>query len=194
MNKTEYMEELARRLRHLPKEDFQKAIDYYEEYFADAGVENEAQVIEDLGTPEFAAKQIVTNIAINNTKEPTKDVKKGLNAVWVGILALFAAPIALPLALSFALVIICFILAILLLLGSFVLVGAVLVLTGPFSIVAGFTVLSESIPVFLSCLGMGFVSMGFGLLICFGMVRLIQLFIKGMIQLFGHFAKRRTEK
>ena len=84
MNKADYMQSLKKQLRRLPREDFEKAIEYFEEYFSDAGIENEAQVIEDLGTPEFAAEQIITNIALKNTNAPVKDVKKGLNAVWVG--------------------------------------------------------------------------------------------------------------
>ncbi len=190
MNKTEYMKELSKRLRPLPKEDFQKAIEYFEEYFADAGSENESQVIEDLGTPEFAAKQLVTTLAINNTKEPAKDVKKGLRALWVGILALCAAPIALPLAFAFVLVIVMFILTILLLFASLGLIGITFVITGPLSLIAGFTILSQSIPVFLSCLGSSLLLTGSGLLICLAVWRLCQWFLTSMIRLFGHIIKK----
>ena len=56
MTKSEYMKKLSYSLRRLPKEDFNQAIDYFEEYFAEAGEENEQQAIEDLGSPEDAAK------------------------------------------------------------------------------------------------------------------------------------------
>ena len=36
MTKKEYMKKLAYQLRRLPKEDFDKAMDYFEEYFEDA--------------------------------------------------------------------------------------------------------------------------------------------------------------
>ena len=55
MNKQEYMNQLKERLRRLPKEDFARAVEYYEEYFAEAGEENEAKAIEDLGSPQEAA-------------------------------------------------------------------------------------------------------------------------------------------
>lgn len=48
MTKSEYMKKLSYSLRRLPKEDFNQAIDYFEEYFAEAGEENEQQAIEDL--------------------------------------------------------------------------------------------------------------------------------------------------
>lgn len=43
MTKSEYMKKLSYSLRRLPKEDFNQAIDYFEEYFAEAGEENEQQ-------------------------------------------------------------------------------------------------------------------------------------------------------
>lgn len=45
MTKSEYMKKLSYSLRRLPKEDFNQAIDYFEEYFAEAGEENEQQAI-----------------------------------------------------------------------------------------------------------------------------------------------------
>lgn len=194
MNKIEYMEELKKHLRRLPKEDFDKAIDYFEEYFADAGVENEAQVIEDLGSPDFAAKEIITTIAIKNTEEPTKDVKKGLNAVWVGILAICAAPIALPLAFVFGLVFILIIFCILLLFACLLLAGVLLTIMGPFSIVAAFMVLTSSVPVFISCIGIGLASTGLGLLIIYGMVLVIQSFLSATIRFFGRIIENRRKK
>ncbi|SCI38352.1 Predicted membrane protein [uncultured Ruminococcus sp.] len=62
MTKSEYMKKLSYSLRRLPKEDFNQAIDYFEEYFAEAGEENEQQAIEDLGSPEDAAKELIMNL------------------------------------------------------------------------------------------------------------------------------------
>ena len=49
MTKTEYMKILARSLRRLPKEDYDRAIEYFEEYFAEAGPENEQQAVSEPG-------------------------------------------------------------------------------------------------------------------------------------------------
>lgn len=76
MNRTEYMEHLQRRLRRLPKEDYDRAIAYFTEYFEEAGPEREAQAIEDLGSPELAADQIVRDFAVENAASPTKNVKR----------------------------------------------------------------------------------------------------------------------
>ena len=100
MNRQEYMKQLKEQLKRLPKEDFARAVEYYEEYFAEAGEENEAKAIEDLGSPKEAADQIICDMALNYSKKPVKDVRSGINGLWVAVLALFAVPIALPLLFS----------------------------------------------------------------------------------------------
>ena len=100
MTKKEYMKKLAYQLRRLPKEDFDKAMDYFEEYFEDAGIENEQKAIEDLGAPEEAASALILDLAQENAVKPPKTMKRRFSALWIAILALFAAPIALPLALG----------------------------------------------------------------------------------------------
>ncbi|MCD2491683.1 DUF1700 domain-containing protein [Lacrimispora sp. NSJ-141] len=55
MNRAEYMKELAYLLQDVPDEEKEEALQYYKDYFDDAGVENEAQVISELGRPEKIA-------------------------------------------------------------------------------------------------------------------------------------------
>ena len=81
MTKSEYMKKLSYSLRRLPKEDFNQAIDYFEEYFAEAGEENEQQAIEDLGSPEDAAKELIMNLAEKNMEQPPKTVKHSFKAL-----------------------------------------------------------------------------------------------------------------
>lgn len=59
MTKQKYLEELKRFLFGLPAEEREQALKYYEDYFEDAGEENEASVIEELGNPAVLAKQIM---------------------------------------------------------------------------------------------------------------------------------------
>lgn len=58
MNKVEYMRELERLLQNIPENERIEALTYYEEYFDDAGVENEQQVIAELGYPAKVAETI----------------------------------------------------------------------------------------------------------------------------------------
>ena len=58
MNRADYMAALRRALSVLPEEERANALRYYEEYFDDAGPENEAKAIEELGEPAKVAAQI----------------------------------------------------------------------------------------------------------------------------------------
>lgn len=190
MNKERYMNALKKRLRRLPKEEYNRAIEYFEEYFAEAGTEREQQAIWDLGTPEEAADQIIWELAVKNTQEPIRDVKKGMRAVWVGILAVFAAPVALPvLILAIGLVLILF-LAALLVLIILIACGVAVVVSGPIYILGGFSVLTQSIPAALVCFGQGLVGIGLGLLIVWGMYLLIRMVLNWVVNLFGAMVKK----
>ncbi len=52
MNRIEFMETLSRLLLDIPEEDRIDALKYYNDYFDDAGSENEQNVIEELESPE----------------------------------------------------------------------------------------------------------------------------------------------
>lgn len=58
MDKRTFLDRLQRQLADLTIEERREALEYYEEYFADAGEENEEDVILSLGTPEQVAEQI----------------------------------------------------------------------------------------------------------------------------------------
>ena len=162
MNKQEYMRQLEIKLKRLPKDDFERAIEYYEEYFAEAGEEHEQKAIEDLGSPQEAADQIIKDFALNYSKEPVKDVKSGMNALWVGVLALFAAPLALPL--MAAGIVLCFAMGIVVLslLVALVLTAASTVLIGPYPIIAGLMAIAKSVAVFLTGVGVGLLATAAG--------------------------------
>lgn len=58
MTKYEFLGDLSRLLSDLPEEERKQAMRYYEDYFADAGEEQEEAVMEELGSPAELAQQI----------------------------------------------------------------------------------------------------------------------------------------
>ena len=58
MNREEFLKELERLLMNIPENDRLDAIAYYNDYFNDAGEENEQNVILELGSPEKVAEKI----------------------------------------------------------------------------------------------------------------------------------------
>ncbi|KAI4446901.1 hypothetical protein C823_001419 [Eubacterium plexicaudatum ASF492] len=162
MSKQEYMRQLKERLKRLPKEDFERAVAYFEEYFAEAGEENEAKAAQDLGSPQEAADQIIRDMALNYSKEPVQNVRKGLNGLWVAVLALFAVPVAMPLLLTGAILVLVAVIVVWTLFLALFIAAVCAVIAGPLTIVAGFSVITKSFAVFLTCVGIGFMAMGIG--------------------------------
>ena len=64
MTRTDYLAALEKSLKTLPEADYKEAMDYFTEYFEDAGSENEALVIKELGDPRDAAEEIILRIFI----------------------------------------------------------------------------------------------------------------------------------
>ncbi len=58
MSKTEFMNQLESLLQGIPAAEREEALQYYYDYFDDAGPENEREVIEALGTPARVAENI----------------------------------------------------------------------------------------------------------------------------------------
>ncbi len=58
LDKREFLDRLQMQLADLTSDERREALEYYEEYFADAGEENEADVLISLGSPEQVAEQI----------------------------------------------------------------------------------------------------------------------------------------
>ena len=62
MNRIKFMTELAALLQDVPAEERRDAMKYYNDYFDDAGEENEQQVVEELGSPAKVAATIKADL------------------------------------------------------------------------------------------------------------------------------------
>lgn len=83
MTRKEYMEQLKKYLKRLPKEDYDNAIEYFSEYFDEAGPENEQQVMEELGQPKEAARELLLNLlqeSVGDSKDITEEKTTALPA------------------------------------------------------------------------------------------------------------------
>jgi len=62
MSQFEFISRLRRSLAGLPEEEIERAVEYYEDYFSDAGEGGEEHIIEKLGNPEDIAEIIRKNL------------------------------------------------------------------------------------------------------------------------------------
>lgn len=63
MSRKEFMERLEKLLWNISDSEREEALQYYNDYFDDAGVENEAAVIEELVSPEQVAQKIKAGLS-----------------------------------------------------------------------------------------------------------------------------------
>lgn len=196
MTKSEYMKTLAYSLRRLPKEDFDQAMDYFEEYFAEAGPENEQKAIEDLGSPEEASKELIMNLAEKNAEKPPETVKHGFKAVWIGILGICAAPIALPLAFCLLLVIGALFFCLLCAVGGVLLTLVCALATAVMGFVGGIALMFTSFADGLATLGISLLFAGVGILAVYLVFLLCRWLLQKTAQFLGKLTKggRKHEK
>jgi uncharacterized membrane protein len=133
MTKTEYLRELDRYLKKLPRVDYEEAMAYFTEYFDEAGDENAQQVMADLGTPKEAANELIQNL-LDDTAPLAKRQRSTKEKILLATLALLSAPVTIPLIISFIAIIFAVVITILALLftglvlsGVGMLVGVVLI-------------------------------------------------------------------
>lgn len=189
MNRKEYMECLQKKLKKLPREDYDRAISYFTEYFEEAGPEKESEAIEDLGSPDLAADQIIRDLALENASEPAKNVKRSFSALWIGILAIFTAPVALPLALALGTVLLAMILVVIALIFSLFLVALSAVLSALPCILVSIWLLFTSFADGVSTFGLGLIILGIGILLTMLSIFIGKWCLYGMTRLFGEIVK-----
>lgn len=76
MNRIEFMTELAALLQDVPEEERRDAMKYYNDYFDEAGEDNESKVIEELESPSRVAATIKADLG-SSSKEHGEFTEKG---------------------------------------------------------------------------------------------------------------------
>ena len=102
MNRIEFMEELSGLLQDIPEEDRMDALNYYNDYFDDAGAENEKNVRDERESPEKVAAKIKAD------REDPEDGKAGMpieqdNKPWTNKwlkMILIGCPVIVPVAIG----------------------------------------------------------------------------------------------
>ncbi|MFD1402429.1 DUF1700 domain-containing protein [Robinsoniella peoriensis] len=192
MGKNEYLRTLARELRKLPKEEFDTAMDYYTEYFEDAGPEKEQEIIQELGTPREVAYQIITDAAIKRMEEQV-NVKKGFSTLWIIILGICAAPVALPMAFAMVALFASMLLVVVAFVGSAILVDLCALAGGIVTAFCGIYLLFTQPATGIALLGLGMAAVGIGIFVGFGIIGIGRRMVKGIGKMFRNILKRRKK-
>lgn len=195
MNRAEFMERLRALLSDLEESEQVEALSYYEEYFDDAGAENEQELIKSLGSPEKVAKSIKEGLNDSDGKEGEFSEKgfqgyeedgrnevgmhqknkqrlsdriKGLGVGGILlflILALFALPILAPICIGVIAMIFGIFGAAAALVCAVAIVGFALVIAGAAVFFSAFPGMLLSPAVGVLLIGLGFLLAGIGILL-----------------------------
>ena len=164
MTKVEYLAKLDKYLRKLPKEDYQEAMDYFSEYFEEAGPENEAQVIAELGTPKEAARDIISRLLDEKIIDQEKTPKSRVSMVWLAILAILSAPVTLPLALFLFLAVITILALGVAAIAVVLSLGVAFLISGIYMLFDSWSYLNISFSATALSFGLGLLALGLSLL------------------------------
>ena len=108
MNRYEFLSILKESLNNFPYEEREAALAYYNEFFDDAGVENEQAVIASLGDPKELAKTILKESGVNSeqnfenqnpvftpppTNKQTVNKSDNANAILIALLLIITSPV-----------------------------------------------------------------------------------------------------
>lgn len=181
--KAVYLHELRRKLNGLPETEIIAACAYYDEYLSDAGSENEATAIKELGTPAEVAAGIIGDYAFKDATSEGKSTRSGFNTLWLVVLGILASPIALPIAIAliavlFSLLVVAFSLVI----AFFASAGAMIV-AGVFYLGIGFYTLFFHAATGLLTLGVGLITAALGGALMLIMLWLTRALVNGIAKL-----------
>lgn len=188
MTKDDYLRALRANIKNVPAEEVNNIIQYYSEYFDEAGPENVAKVIEELGPPKQLATRVCADHIIRDVEQGngTKNIKKKASNTWLIVLAVIGSPIWFPLALAVAIVLIALMAAAIIVLIAFGITAAATILTGVIMIGTGFVAAFSSVPTMAVLAGSGLMMIGAGILsimAILGIVKLLELIFVGIAKL-----------
>ncbi len=185
MNAKEYLDRLRDALAVLPADERENALRYYQDYFLDAGAENEQNVIRELGDPDLLAAAILRDygglatIHVPKKRDPARN-RKGW-PVWlvvlVGLCAILGAPLVGAVGIGGIVLILGLIIGVIALLAG----GAVALAVLPLALLAGgvalcvFAILAigKGIATFVATLGLGLVILAVGGLLALLVIKLV---------------------
>lgn len=171
MTSNEYFKEFSKEISRLDADDYATALEYFQDYADDAGLTTGEQLVAQFGTPKQLAIKVLADHAVNDESKQTKGpvdtkakVRKNNNQIWLIILAIFSAPVAIPLAIGLVAALIGMIIAIIAIFGSIIFtilaVYVSIVIAGPVALYAGLGLITTSWPVAIVYLGGGLLALG----------------------------------
>lgn len=212
MNRNEFMTELAALLQDVPVEESREAMQYYNDYFDDAGEENEQSVIDELKSPSRVAATIKADLSGGGSAEgeysetgysdkrfDKKDVPAGregysyegqepprtnraLKIILIIAIIVVGVPVIIPAAVGIAMTVITCVAAIFLFFIALVIASIAVVIAGISIFCIGIANLVPALAVGLALVGTGLLLAVIGTIATVATVRLCIIVFPGIIR------------
>ena len=204
MNRIEYMTKLASLLQDIPEEERKDAMKYYNDYFDEAGEENEEQVIREFGTPEEVAENIKADLkgktedvsddqqyqAKENEQsseyqyEMPENQKKSSDKIWkiilIIILAIIIGPVLLPVVAGILAAGLGIVLTVIVSVAVLAVAGVAVAIAGIALVISGLLVLLPQTAAGLALIGSGLMILVIGVIATVGFGKLCALIFGGI--------------
>ena len=203
MTREEYLAQLRALLTgRTPPDELERILAYYTEYFDEAGPQGEGRVIRELGTPAELVGRVL-GAQRSRTVPAERDCppegaareRHGLGTLWKVLLAICAAPIAVPLMLAAVIVVLALAFVVVCVVAGVAIGGVVAIGVGIVTAWSGFSVLfSAGMATMMFFCGMGMLSSGVGLLMIAGSFALGGLCFRAMAGALNRWLMRREAR
>lgn len=144
MSKAEFMGQLEKLLSDIPEGERAEALNYYEEYFSDAGPENEQRVLLELGSPWLVAQTIREGLQTETTsakedmaEDGQREEEKTSLPDWAIVLLVLGCILGSPLILAFVATVLGLFIGLLGIIVGFAAAGVSLVVAGVAVLIVG---------------------------------------------------------
>jgi uncharacterized membrane protein len=190
MTRIEYLAELDKYLKRLPQVDYEEAMDYFVEYFEEAGPENEETVIAELGTPKEAASDVISTVLGKHVTEPNKTPKTNATIIGMIVLSIFAAPIALPVLIFLILLMLAIVALVLSAIIAAYLLGLAGLVLSAMTLFESFTILTSSLSAVAMGIGASLMLFGGSILVWMVTTFLARFSGKGLVLLWQKMIRK----
>lgn len=199
MNRKQFMEILRSKLANVPESERQEAIEYYEDYLNDAGIQDDDIVPESIGDPESIVENIMQSLKdpdvdfINEEKvvknPPISRVKAKFSSLsdtevlLIIIIAILTSPIWGSIVLGAGGTLFGIAAGVVGVFIGFTAAGIGLIAGGIALVTSGIVLMTSFIAEGLLVTGIGLLFMGIGLMLSMGMIKCIIMFVKWIVSL-----------
>ena len=195
MNRKKFIDILKEELSKLPDEEIDAAIEYYEEYFDEAGSENENEVISELGSPKKVASQIKSEYAVRLLdNDEVHTAKKGFSAVKWTLIGICSAPISIPVIIVLITVVIVAFALFISVAVSIMLCLVAAAVSSIGALVLGILAIPVAISTSCFFIGLGLMGLGVSAILGYLAVKGIRLAVSAMVRRIKNGNEKRKQK